>query len=143
MRERLKRLWAQMDSARAAVWGVLVGFAVLGAAVIHGFERQDDTNATQEQDRIVNARSACETGNELRTLIREKLVEAPLEVGEAIIEAASANRTLDPAVVDEFRRIERERLERIAHEIPARRWDAGKGMCVDVEPSGEHNEDED
>lgn len=149
MRERLKRLWANMDSAKASIWGVIIGFVVLGNAAAYGFIRQDDTNAhfkdivaQQEADRIATAKLACESGDELRDIIREKLVEAPLEIGEAIIEASTRapNRPPpDPAVIEAFRQIEHDRLARIASELPGRRWDEQTSTCVDVVLNGEND----
>lgn len=137
----MRELWKNLDSARAAIWGVLLGFAILGAAVIHGFERQDDTNETLERNRIANAQAACETGDELRAIIRDKLIEAPLEVGESLIDVlSSGRRPPNPERVAEFRRIEHDRLTRIANDIPERRWDADSAMCVDVVTETESNE---
>lgn len=119
----------------------LVGFVLLWICAITavsgwGYQRQEHTNdelARQNEaivaENLARLESSCESGDETRVLIRQVSKDGDLEVGESIIEVASA----DPEIVAQFRDVLGRRLTANVNQLPGREWDEESQTCVDVE----------
>lgn len=121
-----------MNRAQAAVYAAVVAMFASGLWLTE--HRFDQAVEVIEADREAAAIRACESGDDVRALIRRMSRDAPLEVGEAIIEVASREDGTppDPKVIDAFRQAMQRRLDGIVNQLPARRWDPKAGECVDV-----------
>lgn len=138
VRAWLRARWADRPGRWAWPLWACAGLVVAGIGfarqehTIDGLERQQEALEAEIEARRI---SSCEAGNDTRALIRRMSRDAPLEVGEAIIEVASREgneEPPDPAVIDQFREVMARRLEGIVNQLPARRWDPEAGECVDI-----------
>jgi hypothetical protein len=121
---------------------VILWICTISAVSGAGWRHQEHTNRELErQNAALSAEiderreAGCVSSNDTRDLIRRMSRDAPLEVGEAIIEVSTAQddgTPPDPAVIDQFRAAMARRLEGIVNQLPARRWDPDTGTCVDV-----------
>lgn len=123
---------------RVAAVVVPASLLLSAGAAFGGWLNSQDVR--DQQDRLAaeiaeRQQASCEAGDDTRALIRRMARDAPLEVGEAIIEVAgrdSNDEPPDPEVIDQFREAMQRRLDGIVNQLPARRWDPEAGECVDV-----------
>lgn len=86
-----------------------------------------------EADRLAAREAACLNDDDTNTRIRRMSRDAPIELGEALIEVAGGDgEPPDPVVVDQFRKVMQRRLDGIVNQLPARKWDPEAQECVDV-----------
>ena len=139
---RLRARVASLLTLRVAFWLMALSSILAGVAAITALQAQRDTSdqndrltqvvADLKAENLARREAACNDANESRAVIRELSKGGDLEVGESIIEVASA----DPEVVAQFRDILGRRLTANVNQLPGRRWDARTEECVDVEVGG-------
>lgn len=129
----LDNMVSRLDSLdQSSMWHrrIIAGMVALVVAVGGlGFAGWwDDRNDDRAERRQVaeEARATCERGNESRAIIRTIAKDAALEVGESIIQVAtaSAERQPDPAIIEQFRQVMNQRLTAIVNKLEDRQCDA-------------------
>lgn len=133
----LRERWADRPGRWAWPLWACAGLAVAGI----GFVRQERTidelerqAAVQEAETQARLISSCEAGDDVRALIRRMSRDAPIELGEALIEVASRDDGTppEPEAIAAFREAMQRRLDGIVNQLPARQWDPETETCIDV-----------
>ena len=116
---------------------ILLWICLITAGMGWGLLRQARITNDIEAENLARREAACADANESRGTIRQLSKDAPLEVGEALIEVAPNAK---PEVVQAFREAMDRRLTTIVNQLPNRHWDARIEECVDAGVQGEPGE---